>query len=223
MNDAAVLKAHGVQPFAVDGKDGWPITRLISAYVMRYYGPNAMEEVASGKLKLTDPGFVQAASIVQQMGEKGYFGPGVSSVDYNTALDEFLSGKAAMYYMGSWELRDFNNPSVDKIGIQNIGLFNVPFVPGGKGNDQDIWMMNTGIFNGFSKAQYSPAEAAWMKYVFSNYGTTAMDELGQITGFRVTKMPSHITPLTKQVLDIVNTSKQGAVWFEAYGCVKRTV
>jgi len=221
MNDAKILKSHGIQPFAADGKDGWPLTRLIGGYALRYYGPNVMKLVSEGKLKLTDPGFVKAAQAVQTMGKAGYFGPGVATIDYNTALDEFLQGKTGMYYMGSWELGDFNNPSLDKIGVKNVGLFNIPLVPGGKGNLSN-WEMNTGIANGFSKSQYDATEGKWMKDVFSNYGNTAMSELGQISGFKVSKLPKSTTALTKNTLNTLNHVKTGSLWFEAYFSPKAT-
>ena len=37
------LKAAGVQPFAADGKDGWPITRLVGNYIARDLGPDALQ------------------------------------------------------------------------------------------------------------------------------------------------------------------------------------
>ena len=37
----------------------------------------------------------------------GCFQEGFSSTDYTTALNLFTSGQAAMYYMGTWELRSF--------------------------------------------------------------------------------------------------------------------
>ena len=67
-----------------------------------------MDRVDKGELKLTDPGFVAAARSVQEMGLKGYFGQRINTVDMSTSIDQFLQGHAAMFYMGSWELRDFN-------------------------------------------------------------------------------------------------------------------
>ncbi|GLP67445.1 hypothetical protein TUSST3_40670 [Streptomyces sp. TUS-ST3] len=52
---AAKFKAAGVTAFSADGTDGWPITRLVSGYLYRELGTDALQAVADGKVKLTDP------------------------------------------------------------------------------------------------------------------------------------------------------------------------
>ena len=61
-----------------------------------------MLNVAEGKAKLTDPEYVKAAQAVADLGAKGYFGKGSATMDYSTAEQVFLQGKAAMFYMGWW-------------------------------------------------------------------------------------------------------------------------
>ncbi|MEU1161910.1 hypothetical protein ABZ372_14690, partial [Streptomyces sp. NPDC005921] len=53
--------AKGIQPFSASGQQGWPLTRLISGYLYRSLGPDALKDVADGKARLTDPGYVKAA------------------------------------------------------------------------------------------------------------------------------------------------------------------
>lgn len=214
---AEKLHQAGIQPFAISGIQKWPITRLINGYVIRKYGTDVMIRVMNGELKVTDAGFVEAARLIYEWGEKGYFGPGVNTLDYGPAQDLFLQGKAAIYYMGSWALRDFNNPEVNKIGIENIGIFNVPLVAGGVGT-LDEWSVNAGQTTSVSKAKFEEHPEVigdWMKYVFSHYGDRAMKELGLITGFQVKEMPEEPSPLTKMILEKIASVKGGAFWFEA--------
>src|SRR6266700_5864588 len=130
---AASLQQKGIQPFTASGTQGWPITRLIGNYLLRKLGPNALDSVKSGQAKLTDTAYVEAAQAVANLGKQGYFGRGVATLDYAPAQDLFLQGKAGMYYMGSWALRDFNTPTEVKIGAENIGFFPFPTVAGGTG------------------------------------------------------------------------------------------
>src|SRR6185312_3567446 len=62
--DVTKLKSAGVQPFAADGKDGWNITRFIGDYIFRDLGDDALQKVADGQAKLTDPEYVKAADAV---------------------------------------------------------------------------------------------------------------------------------------------------------------
>ncbi|MBC7217634.1 MAG: extracellular solute-binding protein [Candidatus Caldatribacterium sp.] len=214
---AEKLHQNGIQPFAVSGIQRWPITRLINGYVVRKYGTDVMSRVMRGELKVTDPGFVEAARIVYDWGTKGYFGPGVNTLDYGPAQDLFLQGKAAIYYMGSWALRDFHNPEVNKIGVETIGLFNVPLVPDGVGTLEE-WNVNAGLTTSVSRAKFeenSKVIGGWMQYVFSRYGDRAMQELGLVTGFHVREVPKELSPLTKMVLEKLASVKGGSFWFEA--------
>lgn len=159
---AEKLQAKGIQPFAGDGKDGWPITRFVGAYLFRDLGPDALQDVADGKAKLTDAEYVKAADEVSKLGKAGAFGQGVASTDYNGATNQFLSGQAGMFYMGSWILSNFNDESQNKIGADNIGFMPFPAVDGGKGSI-DQTPANVGQPLMMSKAAYGKGGAAWLK------------------------------------------------------------
>ncbi len=214
MAAAAKFKTAGIQPFAASGEQKWPITRLINGYVARKYGADAMARVAKGELKVTDAGFVEAASAVQEMGKKGYFGAGVNTLDYGSAQDLFLQGKAAMFYMGSWALGSLNDPKQNKIGAENVGFFNFPTVRGGKGTRNE-WSLNTGIATAINPKQNDAALGAWLKYVFGNYGERALTDNGQISGFKVAKLPANLPALTKATLAKLGAAKNAYLWFEA--------
>lgn len=211
---ADTLHQAGIQPFSASGEQGWPLTRLLGGYAARYYGVDAMSRVANGELQLTDQGFVDAADTLKLMVDEGYFGQGLTTIDYNTAVDLFVQGKAAMFYMGSWELRTFNNPETNLIGEENIGLFNVPMVEGGEGSLND-WSMNAGLTLAVNSDDYDPILADWLEYVFSNYGDRSMSELGAITGFNVNNMPEDIPPLTQTTLETIANVEAGYLWWEA--------
>ena len=209
-----ILHTSGVQPFAVAGKDKWPITRLINAYAIRMYGADVMERVDKGEMSLTDEGFVEAVDTVQQMALKGYLGSRINTTDMETSLNAFLQGKTAMFYMGSWQLRAFNNKDQNHIGEESIGFFSIPLVEGGTGT-LDEYPVNAGLTTSFSKAAYTPEVGKWMKYVFERYGDRAMNDLGMITGFQIQNTPEDLPPLTRLVQEKITEAKKGALWFEA--------
>ncbi|MFD2924533.1 ABC transporter substrate-binding protein [Halobacillus naozhouensis] len=213
MEVSAKLSEAGIQPFSVAGKEKWPITRFLNGYVIRYYGPDVMERVKKGELSVTDEGFVEGAQLVQEMNEKGYFGKGTNTIDADTALDIFLQGEAAMYYSGSWDLANFNNPERNQIGLENVGMFNIPLVEGGKGTLDD-WSMNAGLTLSASAEKYDEQMGEWMKQIFSEYGDKAMEE-GIITGFKASEIPDDISQLTKETMDKINSVENAALWFEA--------
>lgn len=218
---AARLQSAGIQPFSASGTQGWPITRLIGNYLYRKYGPKAMDNIKNGHAKLTDSGYVQAAEAVAQLGNKGYFGKGVATIDYDPAVDLFLQGKAAIFYMGSWELRDFTNATRNKIGESNIGFFPFPNVTGGKGNTKQL-AMNAGQPSSVNKKKYNAAFGQYLAYMSKNYADTALNLQGAVTGFKTFKQHKNLDRLTKLVIHQIAEVKQPVLWFEAAFNAKAT-
>jgi raffinose/stachyose/melibiose transport system substrate-binding protein len=218
---AAQLQAKGIQPFAASGIQGWPLTRLIGNYLFRKLGPSALDDVASGKAKLTDPAYVEAAQAVANLGKQGYFGKGVATLDYTPALDLFLQGKTAMLYMGSWALADFNNPTETTIGSSNIGFFPFPNVAGGVGTS-DQMPMNAGQTTSVNQKKYTPAVGQWLAYVAQQYGDVALQKEGAVTGFVVHNKPANLPALTTLVIDQIAKVTQPVLWFEALFSTKAT-
>ncbi len=212
---AAVFHENGIQAFALAGREKWPITRYLAAYANRVYGADAMVRVRDGELMLTDPGFIEAAQELKDMAESGYFGVSPTTLDYGTALDLFNQGRAAMYYMGSWELRSFNDPAQALIGTENIGYFNVPLVEGGEGTLEDF-SINVGTTTIISSAGYNETVGEWIRCVFSQYGDHAMNTLGMITGFNVNNPSDDLPQLTQIVLENLDTANDAFLWWEAY-------
>ncbi|OIJ64384.1 ABC transporter substrate-binding protein [Streptomyces mangrovisoli] len=218
---AAKLQAKGVQAFSASGQQGWPITRLVSGYLYRSLGPDALKDVADGKAKLTDPQYVQAAQAVADLGKKGYFGKGVGSIDYDTAMNQFLSGKAAMFYMGSWALANIADAKQDKVGADNVGFMPFPAVTGGKGSIGQ-YPSNVGLGITLGAKTFDSKTGAWVSCIAKNYGSTALKDQGAISGFKVNSSVTDANAVTSQVRSTISDSKQNVLWFEALFSTKAT-
>lgn len=218
---AAKLDAKGIQPFSASGQQGWPITRLVSTYLYRSLGPDALQKVADGKAKLTDPEYVKAAEEVAALGKKGYFGKGIGSIDYDTAMNQFLNGKAAMFYMGSWALANVSDAKQNKVGAENVGFMPFPAVAGGKGSI-DQYPSNVGLGITLGAKSFDKKTGAWASCIAKNYGSTALKDHGSISGFKVNTEVKDANEVTTQVRDTISTSKQNVLWFEALFSTKAT-
>ncbi|WP_328630933.1 ABC transporter substrate-binding protein [Streptomyces sp. NBC_00356] len=218
---AAKLEAKGIQPFAASGQQGWPLTRLISGYLYRSLGPDALQKVADGKAKLTDAAYVKAAQEVAELGKKGYFGKGVGSIDYDTAMNQFLSGKAGMFYMGSWALAAISDPKQNKVGAENVGFLPFPAVSGGKGS-VDQYPSNVGLGIALNAKSFDKKTGDWVSCIAKNYGSTALKDHGTISGFKVNGEVKDANEVTTQVRDTIGSSKQNVLWFEALFSTKAT-
>jgi raffinose/stachyose/melibiose transport system substrate-binding protein len=221
---AGKLQAAGVTPFSASGEQGWPITRLISSYLQRDVGPDALQKVQDGSAKLTDPEYVKAAQAVADLGAKGYFGEGVGSIDYDTAISQFLTGKAGMLYMGSWVLADMNDTSKNQIGSDNVGFMPFPAVAGGKGSIDQL-TANVGLPMTVNAKRYDGKGGkvgAWLTCIAENYGSAALKDQQSISGFKTTTDVTGLSPLTEEVRTQIANTKQSIIWFEALFNTKAT-
>ncbi|MFC8009036.1 ABC transporter substrate-binding protein [Streptomyces cinereoruber] len=215
------LNATGVQPFSASGAQGWPLTRLISGYLYRSLGPGAMEQVDAGTAKLTDPQYVKAAEEIAALGKKGYFGKGVGSIDYDTAMNQFLTGKSGMFYMGSWALANISDPKQNKIGVENVGFMPFPAVKGGAGSI-DQYPSNIGLAVTLGSKGFDKKTGAWVSCIAKNYGSTALKDHGTISGFKVNTPVKDANEITGTVRKTISSSKQNVLWFEALFSTKAT-
>jgi raffinose/stachyose/melibiose transport system substrate-binding protein len=123
--DAKTLLANNVTPFAAAGKDTWLLPLYDDMFAAtRYGGPAFEKKVLAGQAKFTDPDYVAALDVLNQL--KPYFPKdqmGLGETDVQTL---FATGKAAMIPEGSFALAPLKsiNPKL------NLGVFNPPPPPG---------------------------------------------------------------------------------------------
>ncbi|MET7644352.1 extracellular solute-binding protein [Streptomyces sp. NPDC005426] len=218
---SAKLQSKGIQPFSASGQQGWPLTRLLSGYLYRSLGPDALNKVADGTAELTDPEYVKAAEEVAALGKKGYFGKGLGSIDYDTAMNQFLNGKAAMFYMGSWALTNISDAEQNKVGAENVGFMPFPAVTGGKGKI-DQYPSNVGLGITLAKKSFDDKTGDWTACIAKNYGATVLKGQGAISGFKVNEEFEDANEVTADVRQTIEASTQNVLWFEALFSTKAT-
>ncbi len=97
------LQAHGIAPFTIGQKDGWPLT-LPGAGILADFYPDLQQlnqDLWSGKVKWDDPNMIQVFTRVQdlmKLSEKG-----ITGIDSQTAASRFAAGKTAMLITGMWD------------------------------------------------------------------------------------------------------------------------
>lgn len=214
VDNAEVLHDAGYIAFSASGEQGWPINRLISGYLFRSLGPDAMDKIASGEAKLTDPEYVEAAEQIAALGEAGYMSPGISTVTYDQSRAEFLNGKAAQVYLLSNFLATVNDPSKNAIGVESVGFFPFPEVEGGKGSI-DQYPANIGTPEALSADAYNSKVGAWVTCIAENYGTAALQDVGSISGFTVNEPVDDIPEITRDIQEKAANVTETVTWFEA--------
>ncbi|MFI7126739.1 extracellular solute-binding protein [Nonomuraea sp. NPDC050153] len=155
LEDVKKLKAAGVTPIALAGKEKWPGHYYWAYLAMRIAGLDALKQAAADH-DFTKPDFVAAGQQVKALADlqpfqKGFLGAAYSTPDGQAAT--MSNGKAGMELMGQWA------PAVQKDSGKglgdDLGFFPFPAVEGGKGSATDAF----GGGGGLAVGADAPAEA----------------------------------------------------------------
>ncbi len=159
-----VLASNGVTPIALDGLDGWPITRYIAMVPFRLSGNDYITALSTGKAKMSDPIGMAGVNFVAQIGK--YFQTGFSSTDYTTAKNLFLGGKAAMYEIGTWELTNFIAANLPA-GLK-VDYFYMPTTANAVTKPNEYWAFG-GIGIAAAKDKFDAQTEAFVTYLIKHY------------------------------------------------------
>ncbi|TMR24021.1 extracellular solute-binding protein [Nonomuraea turkmeniaca] len=145
LEDVKKLKAAGVTPIALAGKEKWPGHYYWAYLAMRIAGLDALKQAAVDK-DFTKPDFIAAGQQVKALADlqpfqKGFLGAAYSTPDGQSAT--VSNGKAAMELMGQWAPA-VQNDSGKGLG-DDLGFFPFPAVEGGKGSAADAFGGGGGI------------------------------------------------------------------------------
>jgi raffinose/stachyose/melibiose transport system substrate-binding protein len=158
------LKAAGITPIALAGKDKWPAHFYWSYLAIRIAGVDALK-TAEGDGNFNKPEFVQAGAEFKKLIDKqpfqtGFLGAGYGDPDGQAAA--VGNGQAAMELMGQWAPAVQASASTSTTGLgDKLAFFPFPSVPGGKGKGTDIF----GGGNGFAVGKDAPpATLDFLKY-----------------------------------------------------------
>ncbi len=131
------LKAAGVAPLAIAGKDKWPSMHLWSYLLLRNGGGEALAKMVQSGNWNTDA-CIKAGKDVMALNALDPYQKGFASAVYNDEAAAVANGKAAMELMGQWAPSVQKDQSASKQGLgDKLGWFAFPVVTGGAGAATD--------------------------------------------------------------------------------------
>ena len=134
------VNSHAVAPVSMDGGDGWPLMMFLSDILFAFTGDeygNVVDNAIKNK-DFSDPRIRKALEYFCKATKRGLFQKGFESDDYGTAQNLFLGGKAAMYYMGSWETSMIVNKTYWEHVTSNIRITKLPPLPSAVKDDSSV-------------------------------------------------------------------------------------
>lgn len=197
------LRSAGIEPIALGMVNKWPGQQWINNFTIQIGGAEHYKEMARGEASLNDPILAEAANLIENLITENAFCSDMYKLTSGEAEELFLSGGAAMIYIGSW----FTTFAEERIG-DNLKVAKMPVVPGAKYTED----YHGGGVNGWivsADTEYPELAAnivAWLSYELSCYEP----ECGSFT-VESEDQKMNISPISQQILDMYENKKEGGI------------
>lgn len=215
LDDVKKLKAAGITPIAIGGKEEWPGAFWWEYLATRVGGQAAFDAAYSRKGSFADAPFVQAGTLLKQLVDLQPFQTGFLGASYPDQQVLMANGQAAMELMGQWA------PGADRAVAtnvddynKNLGFFPFPTVEGGAGAPGDV----LGGADGFAIGKNAPPETIdFVRYLTSVENQTAMAGANLAVLPVVKGAETALTdPLMKEVAQRVSAAKYYQLYYDQY-------
>jgi raffinose/stachyose/melibiose transport system substrate-binding protein len=107
------LKDKGIVPIANGMATAWMDEVFASIFTNPFLGPEFVADILAGRTNFEDKRYVGALARLLEL--RDFLPPGFTGIDYATGQQLFLSGRAAMFAGGSFEIANFRkqNPKIN--------------------------------------------------------------------------------------------------------------
>ncbi|MGD9496270.1 MAG: ABC transporter substrate-binding protein [Armatimonadota bacterium] len=163
------LKAAGVTPLALGNSVKWPAHHYVSCLWQRLMGQDQLmaDFDPLGPGAYDNPGYLQGLQMFKDLVDRGVFNRAPNGTTRENARALFYTGKAAMYYTGTWDLNSLREGGEAPEQFWDAwDWFNFPAVPGGAGDQQALH----GGADGYvisSKTQHPAAAIRFLQHLNS--------------------------------------------------------
>jgi raffinose/stachyose/melibiose transport system substrate-binding protein len=208
------LRSAGITPIAIDGQDQWPLERYVAYQPFRAAGPEFVQKLKKGEAAFTDPAGQKTVEWMAQLGKAKCFQDGFSAQGYSDAQNQFTSGQAAMYNIGTWELPSLATDKLNSAVRDDVDFFTLP-TTAGSATAANEFVSPSGIGMAVNAKTYDPLVSDFLKFALAKYPAeyAATGALSPTTNVQTT-VPANATPLYKKALETADTlgAKQAMPW-----------
>lgn len=161
------IKAAGITPIIVGGKDKWPLHFYYGYLAVREAGSQGFADAMVGSGDgFAASAFIKAGEDFKQLIDLAPFQPGFMDTTFEQASGMFGDGKGVFHLMGDWDYGASKQNSASGKGVDDgdLALMRFPAVDGGAGAASDTF----GGINGWAVAAGAKPEAVdFLKYFTS--------------------------------------------------------
>ncbi|MCY8972884.1 extracellular solute-binding protein [Bacillus atrophaeus] len=199
------LKANGYTPISFGTKAPWTISHYIGTLNQRMVDEKTRERDYDAKTgEFTDEGYVKALEKLKEL--MPYFNEHVNSIDHEYARQQFKSGKSAIMYAETAEIK--------LVDPANLGLFSFPDITGQKGSSNSL----TGAPEGFmisSKTKHPKEAMEFLQFLTSKkMGEKLVKDVGKYSAVQGTATEENSTATQREAVQQIIDADSMVSWFD---------
>ncbi len=216
--DVTKLKAAGVTPIALGGKDAWPAAHWYYFFALRDCSKDVMN-AAAAKKDFSDGCWTKAGEDLKAFSSTEPFNTGFLTTSAQqgagSSAGMLANHKAAMELMGAWDPGVIADLTSDKKALPDLGWFPFPATTGGAGDPSAMM----GGSDGFACLKTAPAACVQ----FLNFIASKTNQEGYATAFKTLPASQQAQsvvsdPALKDVLSSYNKASYVMLWLDTmYG------
>ncbi|MFD0714590.1 ABC transporter substrate-binding protein [Paenibacillus sp. GCM10027626] len=204
---AEKFKAIGITPMAIADKENFRGGHMLTNLSLTKFGQAKTEALVSGQAKWNDADMVSLLQLMKDWQDAGILGNNLVTTDNNAITANFIAGKSAMLYEGSWGISQLAESALkDKIGV-------IPF-PGfaDSPDTKNVWFGGAGGYSVSKEAKGAELEAAikLTKYLTSVDAFKYYLEFtkGGVYPVKMTVDPTAVDPITQAFMAAQATASE---------------
>lgn len=214
ITDAQKLKAAGITPIALGGKDAWPAAHWYYWLALRECSTSVYTK-GMEKQDFSNQCWMKAGDDLKTLSDANLFNDGFMTTTAqqgaNSSAGLVANHKAAMELMGAWEPGVLKDLTPDQKAMSDLGFFAFPSVDGGKGTAG-------ALMGGVSYLSVNP-EAPDMAVDFVNFVAEKSNQEKYATAFSTIPASSAARGAVtdsalKQVLGYLEKSSDMRLWMD---------
>lgn len=204
LDDCKKLKAAGITPIAVAGRDAWTLAGWFDYLDLRLNGNAFHQKLMAGEVPYTDARVKKVYTTWKQLLDAGYFIDNSLSYDLDAAQPFLFQGKAAMMLMGTFITGGFS-PTVKS----EMGYFQFPIIDANVPTAEDGPVETLNIP---AKAKNKADARAFLAFTETpDIGAQLGKGLGSLSAN--SKSPEPEDPISKIGFQILSNTKGGIAQF----------
>ena len=201
--DCLVFRNAGVDSIACGMADKWAGAQLVNNFMLQLCGTESYNNMAEVKESTNNSKVAHAAQYVTDLLRRGAFSENMMSMNSGDGEEEFLSGKAAMIYNGSW----FAKTAYDRLG-DKVEAIKMPTLPEAIETDD----YHGGCANGWmvsSSTEYPELAVQIIEWLSYNIGTFQPEN----STFQIDEgdVRQEMDPLSSQIQELYKDKGEGVL------------